>query len=79
MTTIADKLIRILEQNNGEFIGIHDLLDQVPGDEPTKYIAIRQLEQDHILVRSKDCNGGRGHKRTVYLIRLRRLSPCGKS
>ena len=79
MTTIPDALIQIIELNGGQYTGINDLIEQIPGSERMKKYEIKQLEQVGILIRSTDCNGGRGHKRTVYLIRLRRLSPCGKS
>lgn len=77
MKTIADALIQELLNNGGKCTGVGDLVDRIPGDRPTKLITIRELENEDVLERSKDNRkGGRGHKRTVKLLRVRRLSPC---
>jgi hypothetical protein len=70
MKTIAAALIQELKNSGGQCTGIGDLIDRIPGDRPKKLIIIRELEEEDILVRSKDNRkGGRGHKRTVKLLR----------
>jgi hypothetical protein len=77
MRTIADALIQELINSGGQCTGIEDLMNRIPGDQRDKRFVIKKLEKQRVLLRLADnCKGGRGHKRTIKLLRVRRLSPC---
>jgi hypothetical protein len=70
MTTIADAFIQELMNSGGQCTGVGDLFERISGDRHAKLNAFRKLEKRLILVRSpKNTKYGRGHKRTVRLLR----------